>query len=212
MAIRIGLVDDHQLFSKSLSLLLKSIDGYVIEVEACNGKDLQQKLSARPAPDIMLIDVNMPLMDGRETARWLRASYPFMKMVALSMDDKESTIISMLKAGCCSYLYKDIHPEELESALHHVYQYGYYNLDALHNKNRKAMNDNEAQASVHLSDKESEFVLLACSDLTYKEIAHRMNHSERTIDGYRESVFKKYQVQSRVGMALEAIRRGLVIL
>lgn len=209
MAIRLGLVDDHRLFSKSLSLLLKALDDCLVELEASNGKDLQEKMKDTSLPpDIMLIDVNMPLMDGKETAQWLRTTYPSIKLIALSMDDKESTIIGMLRAGCCCYLYKDIHPDELEVALREVYHNGYYNADATHRMQRKIENDNVL--TVHLSQKETEFLLHACSDLTYKEIAMQMNLSERTIDGYREAIFKKFNVQSRVGMALEAIRRGLI--
>lgn len=209
--IRLGLVDDHHLFSKSLSMLLQSFPGFSVDMEASNGRDLQQKLAGRKeVPEIMLIDVAMPLMDGIETAQWLRRTHQHIKMVALSMDDKESTIISMLRAGCCGYLLKDTHPEELERALNEVYIKGFYNSDASMIGYRKILEAGEPHPEVNLSDKEAEFILLACSDLTYKEIAQQMGNSERTVDGYRESVFRKFHVQSRVGMALEAIRRGMI--
>ena len=111
MKIRIGLIDDHQLFLKSLSLMIQSFRQYEVVVEALNGRDFQQKLELQDEdPDITLIDVNMPVMAGVETARWLSEHYPAMKLVALSMNDEDKTIISMIKAGCCAYLLKDTHP------------------------------------------------------------------------------------------------------
>src|SRR5882757_9339078 len=101
MKTLIGLVDDHQLFLKSLSLMVESFDNYEVVTEALNGKDLQHKLTnGKSVPDIMLIDVNMPIMDGIETTKWLSEKYPAMLLIALSMNDKDSAIINMFKAGC----------------------------------------------------------------------------------------------------------------
>lgn len=205
--IKIGLVDDHQLFSKSLSLLLATFKNFEVVVDAIHGKDLQAKLtSLATVPDIMLIDVSMPVMDGPQTATWLRQAFPKIRLVALSMSDNQQTIIQMLMAGCCAYLFKDTHPDVLEQALEEVNQFGYYN-PAIKQQNSKGTEWNNR---LQLSDNELEFLKLACSDLTYKQVAHQMKLSERTIDGYREALFEKLQVQSRTGMALEAIRRGLV--
>ena len=131
MKIPIGIVDDHQLFLKSLSLMLKSFEVYDVVVEALNGKELQEKiLQGNIAPSIMLIDVNMPVMNGIETAKWLNANYPQIKLVALSMNDNDTVIIDMIKAGCCAYLLKETHPDELEKALLEIHTKGYYNADA----------------------------------------------------------------------------------
>jgi DNA-binding NarL/FixJ family response regulator len=211
MKIPIGIVDDHQLFLKSLSLMLKSFKVYDVVAEAVNGKELQEKLQhcATP-PSIMLIDVNMPVMNGIETAKWLTANYPQTKLVALSMNDNDTVIIDMIKAGCCAYLLKETHPDELEKALQEIHTKGFYNADAS-NINFRRLLQSEKDAVV-ISDKEKQFLQHACSDLTYKEIAALMFLSERTIDGYRETLFGKLKVQSRVGLAMEAIRKGLVLL
>ena len=204
--INIGLVDDHQLFSKSLSLLLSTFENFKVVIDAVNGKDLQVKMAVTPVvPHIMLIDVSMPVMDGEQTTEWLHLVYPNIRLVALSMDDDEATIIKMLKAGCCAYLFKDIHPNDLEHALQEVHRAGYYNPAI----NFQKLMDRKEPVSF-LNEKESEFLKLACSELTYKEVAKKMSVSERSIDGYREALFEKLNVQSRTGMALEAIRRGLV--
>ncbi len=211
MKINIGLVDDHQLFLKSLSQLLSSLENFTVVVEASHGKNLQEKLEAgAPLPDIMLIDVEMPVMNGIETAKWLRATHPTVRLVALSMNDKEQTVIDMVKAGCCSYLLKDTHPNELERALKEIYSKNYYNSELNKIHLSELLLTNQLGEGIHLGEKEREFLQHATSDITYKEIAKLMHVSERTIDGYRESLFSKLQVQSRTGMVLEAIRRGWV--
>ncbi|MEO7530010.1 MAG: response regulator transcription factor [Sediminibacterium sp.] len=211
MKISIGIVDDHQLFLKSLSLMLTSFEVYDVVVEAVNGKELQAKiLQNNIAPSIMLIDVNMPVMNGIETAKWLHEKYPNTKLVALSMNDNDTVIIDMIKAGCCAYLLKETHPDELEKALQEIHKRGFYNGDAS-NINFRRLLQSEKDAVV-ITEKEKLFLQHACSDLTYKEIAALMFLSERTIDGYRETLFGKLKVQSRVGLAMEAIRKGLVSL
>ena len=209
MKIPIGIVDDHQLFLKSLCMMLQSFNNYDVIIEAANGKDLQEKMSAKKTiPEIMLIDVNMPVMDGIATAAWINQNYPTVKLVALSQTDGDKTIISMIKAGCCAYLLKDTHPDELEKALHEIYTKGFYNADVSNINYRRLLQFEKD--SLNITDKEKTFLQYACSDMTYKQIASQMNLSERTIDGYRESLFHKLKVQSRVGLALEAIRRELV--
>lgn len=211
MKIKVGLVDDHQLFLKSLSLMLETLQDFQIVVEALNGQDLQQKLEgSKDIPDIMLIDVNMKIMDGIETTAWLQQQYPSIKLIALSMNDKDNAIIKMFKAGCCAYLLKDVHPAVLEKALHEVYTKGYYNADTAQFNPGRLLSKADKNAQPALTPKEQQFLQLACSERTYKQIAGEMKVSERTVDGYRESLFQKFGVQSRVGLCLEALRKEFV--
>jgi DNA-binding NarL/FixJ family response regulator len=126
------------------------------------------------------------------------------------MKGDDTSIIKMLKAGCCSYLLKDIHPDQLEKALKEISQRGFFNGDPLNLQYRKLMVNGKPNKAQAVSDKELQFLQLACTDLTYKQIADKMQLSQRTIDGYRESLFEKFQVQSRVGMVMEALRKQLV--
>lgn len=211
MKINIGVVDDHQLFLKSLSSLLQSFPTFDVILEATNGESLLQKLQTISAlPDVLLLDVNMPIMDGPASARIISARYPTIKLVALSMKEDDTSVIAMIKAGCCSYLLKDIHPDELERALLEINDKGYYNADLVNINYRRLLLRTEEK--IIFSERERTFLKLACSDLTYKQIAQEMHLSERTIDGYRETLFEKLSVQSRVGMVLEALRRNLVTL
>lgn len=211
MKIKVGLVDDHQLFLKSLSLMLETLKDFEVVVEALNGKDLQQKLQGKKEPpDLMLIDVNMPVMDGVETTAWLQQHFPAVKLVALSMNDKDGAIIKMFKAGCCAYLLKDVHPAVLEKALHEVYTKGYYNADAAQFNPGRLLH--RAEKEITLTPKEHQFLKLACTEMTYKQVAAEMGVTERTVDGYREALFQKFGVQSRVGLCLEALRKEFVSL
>lgn len=213
MKVTIGLVDDHQLFLKSLSLMLETFQQYEVVVEALNGEDLKQKLAQQQRiPEMMLIDVNMPVMSGIETAEWLNRQYPDMRLIALSMNDKDQAIIRMFKAGCCAYLLKDTHPTELEKALTQVREKGYYNADASNVNFRRLLMKADEKPEITLTAKELQFLKLACSELTYKEVADKMGVSERTVDGYRETLFHKFHVQSRVGLCLEALRKEFITL
>ena len=211
MTINIGIADDHQLFLKSVSILIESFPGYKISVDALNGEILLKKLGqVKLLPDIILLDVNMPVMDGPKTAAALSEKFPAVKLVALSMKEDDASVIKMIKNGCCAYLLKDIHPDELEKALMEVHKTGYYNADVSNIRYRRLIMKQQEEEKLHLSDRELVFLKLACSDLPYKNIAEKMHLAERTIDGYRESIFQKLNVQSRVGMVLEALRRNLV--
>ncbi len=210
MKIRIGLVDDHQLFRKSVSLMLHSL-GFEVIVDASHGKELQEKFTElATVPDIMLIDVEMPVMNGVETARWLKQIHPSVRLVALSMNDKEHVIMGMIRAGCCSYLLKDTAPDVLEYALREVYHKNYYNSEINNSNLGRLVIENQNEFATTYTDKELEFLHLAATDLTYKEIGTRMNVTERTVDGLREAMFVKLQAMSRTGMVMEGMRKGLI--
>ncbi len=213
MKITIAIADDHQLFLKSVGLLIENFENFEIVAEALNGESLLHKIQGlTELPDIILIDVNMPVLNGAATATRISVKYPQVKLVALSMKDDDTSVLDMIRAGCCAYLLKDMHPNDLERALIEIHNTGYYNADRSNIRFRKLLSSRQNQEKILLSEREKVFLQLSCSDLTYKQIADRMHLAERTIDGYRESLFQKLNVQSRVGMVLEALRRNLVSL
>lgn len=208
MNIKIGIIDDHQLFLKSMVMMLESFQNFIVVLEAVNGLEMQSKIQETNLPEIILIDVNMPVMDGIATAKWLHDRFPDIKLVALSQNDSDKAVIAMIKAGCCAYLLKDTHPDELNKALNEIESTGFYNADKSYFHYRRLLQTEKEEPNI--TEKEKIFLNYACSDMTYKQIAYEMKMSERTIDGYRERLFEKLNVQSRVGLALEAIRRELV--
>ncbi len=211
---KIVLVDDHSLLRNGLAELVKS-QGHTVLFEADNGKDYLTKLDEKNMPDIVLMDINMPEMDGFETANWIKANHPEIKVLALSMYDNETSIIRMLKCGAKGYILKDSEPAELKAAIHALMDKGFYYSDLVSGKLMHAINklDDESdglKSLVPLNDRETEFLKLACSEFTYKEIADKMFVSPRTIDGYRDALFEKLQLKTRVGLVMYAIKNGIV--
>jgi len=209
--IQVAIADDHTLLRKALAKLIASFDQYAVLFEAENGKEIKAKLGQHIIPDVVLLDVNMPEMDGYETVRWLYANYPQVKVLALSMYSDEKTIIKMLRLGAKGYILKNIDPEELKNALDSVVQKNFYLSEYISGKiisglHKDAGRDEE---EVHLTDKEKEFLRLICSEITYKDIAVKMFVSPRTVDEYRNTLFEKLKVKSRVGLVMYAMRHGL---
>jgi DNA-binding NarL/FixJ family response regulator len=207
--IKIALVDDHVVLRKSLAVLISMFQGFDIILQADNGHHLIDQLKANLIPDIVLLDITMPVMDGVETALWLKQNHPKIKVLALSMIKNDLIIIRMLKNGARGYILKDCEPAELRDALHQVYQKGYYYNELI---TIKIMNNELCGEfpKLMLTEQELNFLRWACTEKSHKEIAVEMSVSPRTIDGYRDSMFKKLNVSSRVGIAIYAIKSGIV--
>jgi two-component system, NarL family, invasion response regulator UvrY len=211
----VAIVDDHILLRNGLANLIRGLETYAVLFEANNGKDFIKQLQPRYLPDIVLLDINMPEMDGYETALWLKRNYPGIKILALSMYDNENAIIRMLKSGAKGYVLKDIDPSEFRHALDSLVRKGFYYSELITGKLIHAvsqLDDSEQPLKnlVSLNDREIEFLKLACTEMTYKEIAEKMFLSARTIDGYRDALFEKLNVKSRVGLVLYAIKNNIV--
>lgn len=207
------LVDDHSLLRNGLATLVKSL-GHNVLFEADNGKELIEMAKGKNLPELILLDINMPEMDGYETAQWLKENHPDIKVLALSMYDNENSIIRMLKCGAKGYILKDSEPAELKAAIEDVINKGYYYSDLVSGKLIHAINkidDNggDLKNLIHLNERETDFLKYACTEMTYKEIADKMFVSPRTIDGYRDALFEKLQIKTRVGLVLYAIKNGI---
>lgn len=212
--IKVALVDDHILLRKGLAALVNSFDEFIVVFEADNGKDMQQKINTDNLPDLVLLDINMPKIDGYASAQWLKQTYPLIKIMALSMYDNENAVIRMFKAGARGYILKDCEPPELKTALLSVMEKGYYYSELVTGKLIHSINKLEEDADirnmVQLNEKEIQFLKLTCTELTYKEIAEQMFLSPRTIDGYRDALFEKLNIKTRVGLVMYAIKNGFV--
>ena len=205
------IVDDHLLVSDSLKMLIETFSGYHVLYYAKNGMDLQQKIIRNNSiPDLILLDVNMPLMNGYKTMEWLAKEYPEVKVLALSMDDDEQIILGMLSRGANGYLLKDIHPNALKIALNEVIEKGYYHSEKVAHTLLKSLKKKKEITTVKLEEHELKFLQLSCSELTYAEIAALMFLSPKTIDNYRSKLFKRFQVKNRVGLVIFALKNNLI--
>jgi DNA-binding NarL/FixJ family response regulator len=210
----IALVDDHVLLRKGLANLVQNI-GHTISFEADNGEDCIEKLEQTKDPDVILMDINMPKKDGFETTLWLKQNRPAIKVLALSMLDNENAIIRMLKNGAKGYVLKECEPSELKAAIDAVITKGFHYSDMvsgrlLHSISKSSDEEETTRTFLNLNEREIQFLKLASTEMTYKEVATRMNLSPRTIDGYRDALFEKLGVRTRVGLVMYAIRQGIV--
>ncbi len=207
----IVIVDDHLLFAQSLESLISKLEEYEVLAILKNGKELTQYyLHKRRIPDLILLDVKMPVMDGVQTMQWLKENQPDQKVLALTMEDDEETIIRMLRAGAKGYLLKDIHPENFEFAMKMVIEQGFYYSGKIETALRHSEQfDHKINLEEKLTDKERVFLKWACSELTYKDIAGEMGLSPKTVENYRETVFKKLEVKTRVGLVIYCMKNKL---
>lgn len=215
-SIKIGLADDHVLLRNALARLISGFGNCEVIAEAANGMELLQQLQKNNLPDVVLLDLNMPVMDGFETAAWLHNSYPSVRVLMLTMYESDQALIRLLQLGVKGFLKKDIQPDELAMAIRSVVQYGFYYSQQVSGKManlfRSKNSGNMVLESAMLSTDEFTFLKLAASDLTYKEIAAAMNLNPRAIDSLRDHLFEKLEIKSRVGLAMFAIRQGIVAL
>lgn len=213
--IKIVIIDDHVLFRKSLSILIDHFPNCKVLYDAANGKDFLAQLKPANLPDIVLMDINMPVMDGYATTAWLQANHPEIKVLALSTMDAEQSIIKMIKNGAKGYLLKDAEPTELKLAFEEVMTKGYFYNELITSKVMNSIHQltdvkSKLDVFAKLSDREIAFLKLTCTELTYKEIADILCLSVRTVEGYKDILCEKLGLKTRVGLAMYAIKNELV--
>ena len=212
----IAIVDDHAMFRKGLAALINLFPGYKVLFDAGNGKEFISQLQKHQLPDIVLMDIVMPEMDGYATTEWIHNNYPEIKILALSTMDAETAIIKMIKSGAKGYVLKDAEPQELKEAFDEVLSRGYFYNDLVSRKVLNAVHQltetkNNIATFANLSLREIEFLKFACTELAYKEIADKMGLSVRTVEGYRDTLCEKLNLKTRIGLAMYAVRNGIVL-
>lgn len=220
--ITIAIADDHTLLRKALVNLINDFEDCQVVVEAGNGQELIEQLKSRKElPQVAILDVNMPQMDGYATANYLMQHYPALSTLSLSMLTDEAHVLKMLHAGVKGYILKECDPEELHNAIIYASKGEYFINDLMtvqigrgiaalnsHGNSRHPLSYGDPMPQ--LTEREIEFLQWTASDFTYKEIADKMRLSPRTVDSYRDTLFEKLQIKSRVGLAIYAIKNKLV--
>ena len=212
--INIVIVDDHQLFSNALKGLVSNFKEFNVLTVLNDGAEVVTYFSDKnnQVPDVVLMDIQMPRMNGIEATKWLTKKAPKVKVLALSMECEEATILAMLRAGAKGYLLKDINPAILEHAINEVHLNGFYYTENVTTTLLHAHQNSYNKHKVVLKDKELTFLKFCCSEMTYKEIAEKMFLSPKTLENYRESLFEKLEVKTRIGLVLYAIKEKIVVL
>ncbi|KAA9338963.1 response regulator transcription factor [Adhaeribacter soli] len=207
--VKVVIVDDHKLFRKGILELVNDFEGFSVAWEAEHGKDFINKLEQDNLPEIILLDISMPVMDGYQTAEWLTKHYPDIKVLALSMHNDDNSILRMLKCGVNGYILKNADPSELEKALRTLETQGTYYSSKVAELAIKSLNNKKKEVRPDLSAREIEFLKLVCTELPYKSFAPLLNIHPRVVESTRETLFRKLEVESRVGLVIYAIRHGI---
>ncbi|MBM7417628.1 MULTISPECIES: response regulator transcription factor [Chryseobacterium] len=206
----IVIVDDHLLIAKALEGIIDNFEDFEVIDVAENGKDMIDKFeSGQKIPDIILLDISMPLMNGFETAAWLKENHPNIKVMALSMQGDDNSVIKMIRNGAKGYLLKNTHPKDLEIALTKLNSDGFFYPDWASKiifSNMSDEKNNEKKKKI--SEREKEFLTYTVTELSYKEIAEKMCCSPRTVESYRDQLCEKFDLKTRVGLAVFAIKNG----
>lgn len=211
--VTIAMADDHKMLRNALAQLIEGFGGYKVVAQASNGKELLEKLGQMESPELVLLDISMPEMNGMETAKEVSRLYPGIKIIALSMMDNELSVVRMLKNGARGYILKDADPAQIKEALQNVLKKGFHFTEISEKRilySLQQSNEHPGRQGPKLSEREVQFCILACSEMTYKEIAEKMGVSPRTVDGYRDGLFEKLGLKTRVGLAMYAVREGMV--
>lgn len=213
--IRIALVDDHNLFRAGIRVLLEQIEDFEIVLEAANGKELLDQL-----PDsgvkVILLDIDMPVMDGIEATKEVQKRFPDIKVIILSLHDEDRIILHLMEIGASGYLLKDADPDDVEQAIRKVHANEHYFSHFVSGvmlrkvTNKSVRKSNIFNYKVDLSEREFVVLRLICEGLTNAQIADEINLSQRTIEGYRIRMIDKLKVNNTAGLVAYAIKNHLV--
>lgn len=207
--IHLAMADDHTLFRSGLINIITSFDHCRVDIDVDNGKLLVERIEqASRIPDVCIIDVNMPEMNGYETLRAIKDRWPAVKVLVLSAHSNEFCIIKMLREGADGYLSKNCTPRELQNALLSLQKYGFYYPEFISGRLINLLQNKSKNLPV-LTDKELQFLSLCATELTYKEIANILCVSPRTIDKFSKVLFEKLNVNTRTSLATFAFHIGL---
>ena len=207
-SLSIGIVDDHTLFRSGLANLLSEFEEINVVFQATNGINMQKHVKLNPDVQLILMDINMPLMDGYAATKYVKKEHPTVNVLALSMFEDEKAIIGMLKAGAGGYMLKESTPSDLVTAIRTTIEKGFFINDMVSGRLLFSLKQDDPKPLI--TEKELTFLQYCSTELTYREIADLMNISPRTVDNYRESLFAKLNIKTRTGLVVYGIKHNLI--
>ncbi len=212
--IKLGLVDDHNLFREGIKSLLNKMPDITLTLEAVSGKDLLVKLNNN-VPDVILLDLEMEDMNGVDTTLKLQELYPDIKIIILTMHKEERMISYLMEVGANGYLLKDTNQEELETAIRSTYEKGFYfnpfvSEALLKGLKHKVNKPPTISKDYHLTNRELEVLEGITQEYTTAEIAEQLFLSVRTIEGHRKNLMNKLGVKNTAGLVIKAVKEKII--
>jgi DNA-binding NarL/FixJ family response regulator len=212
--IKIVIADDYKIYRDGLKVGLSSDENMEIIGEADNGEDLMKVLENQ-SPNVILMDLKMPIMDGMEATKLVRQKYPDIKVLVVTMYDDDKFIIHLMENGANGYLLKNTEPDEIIKSIYAVYENGYYFNDVvnkallkklvLKNNLKPSFNQN-----IELTEREQEVLKLICEEKTAAEIAKEIFLSPRSVEGIRQRLIEKVGVRNTAGLVMFAVKNNIV--
>jgi len=211
---KVYIADDHTLFRKAMVNLLRTFDRVEEVKDAENGKELLTLIKYEE-PDVAIIDLQMPVMDGAETSEHVIKRYPNVKIIILTMHDSAKYILHMMETGVHAFLLKNTEPDELEKAIYAVVEKDFYHNDLVAAVLRKNVTERKSGLRpqfrhAELTEREKEILALICRELTIREIGQRLFLSENTVRNHRVNIMEKIGVNNTVGLVKYAYEAGIV--
>lgn len=206
--IRVAIADDHALVRESVCTRIEDEDDIEVIIQAANGKELLDAVEQSGIkPDVCLIDIMMPVLDGFRTVEHLKKEWPDIKLLVLTGYLREPYVVQMILAGANGYLSKDSYPHTVKEAIRHVAEFDMYCNEQFCLKDIKAIRDGHMELP-NMTEMEKQLLRYCIEDLTYREIADKMAVSYKSVEGYRNKLFEKLGVNTRAGLTMYAVRYG----
>ena len=212
--IKIIIADDYKIFRDGLKVSLSQDEGFDIIAEADNGEDLIA-LIEKSKPNVIIMDLKMPIMDGMEATQIIRKKYTDIKILVVSMYDDDKFIIHLMEIGANGYLLKNADPAEILKAIHSVFENGYYFNDIVNKALLKklVLKGNikpSFNQNVELTERELEVLKLVCEEKTATEIGKEIFLSPRSVEGIRQRLIEKIGVRNTAGLVMFAVKNNIV--
>lgn len=212
--IKVAIADDHKIFRKGVILSLRHYSNIRFVLEAENGEELLNGL-AQARPDVVLMDLRMPVKDGIETTKYISRHYPDIAVLVLTMHEDERFVTHLMQNGANGYLLKSADPQEIKKAITDVVSKGFYlnnfvNRILLKRSHNKIRNLPSLNSDIHISDKEKEVLRYICMELTSQQIGEKMDVSQRTVESIKERMMERFGLKNTAGLVFFAVKNNLI--
>jgi DNA-binding NarL/FixJ family response regulator len=212
--IKIAIADDYTIYRDGLKIGLTQDENLEVMLEAADGEDLIKGIET-DMPDVIIMDLKMPIMDGMEATKVIKKKYPDMKILVVTMYDDEKFVIHLMEIGANGYLLKNAEAEEIRKAIYSVHETGYYFNNIVSNALLKklVMKGNikpSFKEGVELTEREQDVLKLICAEKTANEMGQQLFLSPRSVEGIRQRLIDKVGVRNTAGLVMFAVKNGII--